>query len=212
MAGLFISFEGIDFSGKSVQANLLKADLERRGWPVLLLREPGGTEISERIRDVLLDKGHGNMDARTELLLYCAARAQLVRERIAPHLKQNGVVICDRYHDSTTAYQGYGRQIDLRFIEEIHNFAIEGVKPDVTFLIDLEPRAALQRKTANRLQGDRLEQEDLTFHQRVRNGYLEIAKAEPQRFVILDGARAVEAIQKEIRQHVLARLRGPAPG
>jgi len=202
MKSVLISFEGIDFCGKSVQANLLRDALEARGLPVLFLREPGGTEISEKIREVLLDTSHENMAAETELLLYSAARAQMVRECVEPHLQKGGVVICDRFYDSTTAYQGYGRQIDLDFVKKIHKFVVRDVTPNVTFLIDLDPLEALKRKQANKLEGDRLEQEDLQFHQRVREGYLRIAAEEPQRFVILPGDQAIPVIHKQVLEYV----------
>lgn len=204
--GLLISFEGIDFSGKSVQANLLHDKLLTLELPVLFLREPGGTEISERIREVLLDTKHAKMTAKTELLLYSAARAQMVNECVVPHLDKGRVVICDRFYDSTTAYQGGGRQIDLDFIKKIHKFVTEGIKPDLTLLIDLEPEEALRRKNLNKLQTDRLEKEDLEFHQRVRNGYLNIAAEEPDRVVIIDGSRAIDVIHEDIFRHVKTRL------
>ncbi len=203
MQGNLITFEGIDFSGKSVQANLLLGALKDRNLPVLFLREPGGTEISEKIRAVLLDNANHKMSAMTEVLLYSAARAQMVRESIIPHLEKGFVVICDRYFDSTTAYQGFGRKIDLDFIKKLNSFATEELVPDLTFLIDLDPEIALQRKKTDL---DRLEKEDLEFHQRVRNGYLEIARPNPERFVIIDGERSIEVIQDEIFMEVKSKL------
>ena len=203
MQGNLITFEGIDFSGKSVQANFLNEALKDRKLPVLFLREPGGTEISEKIRSVLLDNANHKMSAMTEVLLYSAARAQMVRESIIPHLEKGFVVICDRYFDSTTAYQGFGRKIDLDFIKKLNSFATEELVPDLTFLIDLDPEIALQRKKANL---DRLEKEDLEFHQRVRNGYLEIARPNTERFVIIDGKQSIEVIQDEIFMEVKSKL------
>jgi len=203
MQGNLITFEGIDFSGKSVQANLLLGALKDRNLPVLFLREPGGTEISEKIRAVLLDNANHKMSAMTEVLLYSAARAQMVRESIIPHLEKGFVVICDRYFDSTTAYQGFGRKIDLDFIKKLNSFATEELVPDLTFLIDLDPEIALQRKKTDL---DRLEKEDLEFHQRVRNGYLEIARPNPERFVIIDGKQSIEVIQDEIFMEVKSKL------
>ncbi len=203
MPGNLITFEGIDFSGKSVQANLLHGALKDRKLPVLILREPGGTEISEKIRSVLLDNANHKMSAMTEVLLYSAARAQMVRENILPNLEKGTVVICDRYFDSTTAYQGFGRRIDLDFIKKLNNFATEEVVPDLTFLIDLDAKIALQRtKTAL----DRLEKEDSEFHQRVRKGYLEIARSNPDRFVVIDGTQSIEAIQDEIFMKIKLKL------
>ena len=203
MQGTLITFEGIDFSGKSVQANLLHGALKDRKLPVLFLREPGGTEISEKIRAVLLDNANHKMSAMTEVLLYSAARAQMVRESIIPHLEKGFVVICDRYFDSTTAYQGFGRKIDLDFIKKLNSFATEELVPDLTFLIDLDPEIALQRKKTDL---DRLEKEDLEFHQRVRNGYLEIARPNTERFVIIDGKQSIEVIQDEIFMEVKSKL------
>lgn len=206
MKGYFITFEGIDFSGKSLQARLLTEKLTEWQLPVFFLREPGGAEIPEKIRELLLDTRHHGMTPQTEVLLYSAARAQIVRECIIPNLAAGKIVICDRYFDSTTAYQGHGREIDLEFIRELHTFVIENVVPDVTFLIDLEPKTALERKKLSNTEMDRLEKENLEFYERVRNGYLKIACSEKQRFKIIDGARPVEEIHNEIFQHVKNQL------
>ncbi len=203
MKGTLITFEGIDFSGKSVQANLLHETLKEHKLPILFLREPGGTEISEKIRTVLLDNENHKMSAVTEVLLYSAARAQMVRENIIPHLEKGFIVICDRYFDSTTAYQGFGRKIDLDFIKKLNNFATKELAPDLTFLIDLDLGIALQRKKTDL---DRLEKEDSEFHQRVRNGYLEIARSNPDRFVVVDGTQSIEAIQEEVFMKVKSKL------
>lgn len=207
MQGILITFEGIDFSGKSVQANLLKERLESRHVPVLLLREPGGTPISEKIREIVLDRTHGEMCRETEVLLYSAARAQMVRECILPHLEKGTTVICDRYFDSTTAYQGIGREIDLNFIKKLNNFSVQEIMPDLTFLIDLAPETALQRHQSKGQSLDRLENEKRDFHKRVREGYLELAGNETERFVIIDGMQSVADIQKEIFDHVVRRLK-----
>jgi dTMP kinase len=204
---LFITFEGIDFSGKSLQANLLADKLMQLKLPVVFVREPGGTEISEKIREVVLDARHHGMTAQTEVLLYSAARAQIVREVVIPNLAKGKVVICDRYFDSTTAYQGYGREIDLDFIEKLHTFVIQKVVPDVTFLIDLEPEVAIERKKVSNTAMDRLEKENLEFHQRVRAGYLKLAANEPQRFQIIDGARSVDEIHSDVLQRVNSLLK-----
>jgi dTMP kinase len=205
--GFLLTFEGIDFSGKSAQANLLRDRLINLGVPVLFLREPGGTEISEKIRDVLLDTQHTQMSAKAELLLYAAARAQIVTEQIAPSLLGGKTVICDRYFDSTTAYQGFGRQIDLDFIEKLHTFVIEKISPDITFLIDLDPEEALRRKRATDLEKDRLDQEAVEFHRRVRDGYLQIAEKETDRFVTIDGSQSLDEIHKQIFKVTKARLK-----
>lgn len=201
--GTLITFEGIDFSGKSVQARLLKEKLEARNLPVTFLREPGGTTISEKIRDILLDRSHENMAPETEVLLYSAARAQMVRELIAPKLESGEIVICDRYVDSTTVYQGYGREINLDFIKKINKFVILEILPDLTFLLDLEPQESVRRQSRNL---DRLEREESGFHQRVRSGYLKLAGEQKNRFVVIDGDRPVEVIQNEIFEHLKKKL------
>jgi len=206
MNGFLITFEGIDFSGKSIQANLLKEQLLAQNLPVIILREPGGTEISEKVREVLLDSQHDKMCAKTELLLYSAARAQMVQECVIQHLQKDCIVICDRYFDSTTAYQGYGRKIDLDFIDKLHNFVTQGIKPHLTFLIDLEPKETLARKKVSKIIMDRLEQENLQFHQRVREGYLKIARTESYRFIIIDGLQSIDEIAAQIFNHTKSRL------
>lgn len=207
MKGYLITFEGIDFSGKSLQAKLLAEKLRQMQLPVVFLREPGGAEISEKIREVVLDARHHGMSAQTEVLLYSAARAQIVHECIIPNLQQGKIVISDRYFDSTTAYQGYGREIDLDFIQKLHTFVIQNTVPDVTFLIDLEPQEAIERKRLSNTEMDRLEKEDLSFHHKVRNGYLKLAKSESNRFKVIDGARQIEEVHSEILQHVKGRLK-----
>ncbi len=206
-SGFLVTFEGIDFSGKSAQARLLRDALIELDFPVLFLREPGGTEISEKIRQVLLDIQHALMNKKTELLLYSAARAQIVSERIAPSLDQGQVVVCDRYFDSTTAYQGYGRQIDLDFIDKLHSFVADKIEPNLTFLIDLDPEEALKRKKATTVEKDRLDRETLEFHKRVRNGYLQIARTESKRFVTIDGSRSIQVIQQQILDETKRRLK-----
>lgn len=206
MKGFLITFEGIDFSGKSVQAKLLHEHLLQKEQPVLFLREPGGTEISEKIRELLLDTKNQNMTSKTELLLYSAARSQMVLQKILPHQKKGGIIICDRFCDSTTAYQGYGRQIDLNFIKELNNFVTKGLVPDLTFLIDLEPETALKRNRLDHSSFDRLEQENLDFHHRVRRGYLEIARCEEHRFVVVDGEQPVEKLQHQVLGELKSKL------
>ncbi len=205
--GRLITFEGIDGAGKSVQAEELRRWLEREQQrKVLVLRDPGTSPIAEQIRRILLDPANGAMSPWTELLLYEAARAQLVEELIKPALAQGSVVICDRFYDSTTAYQGYGRQLDLPTVMQANRIGACGVVPDLTILLDLEVEAALQRK--GHLALDRLEREERAFHERVRRGYLELAHAEPGRVKVVKGDRPVEAIAKEIRQLVAALLAG----
>ncbi len=201
----FISFEGIDFSGKSLQAKWLRERLEEAGFAVVFFREPGGTAISEKVRAILLDPAHAEMTAMTELLLYSSSRAQLVREKIRPALDAGHIVICDRYADSSTAYQGYGRQLPLTEVAKAHALAIGTLWPNVTFLLDIAPEEAIRRKTAHR-KLDRLEQEDLSFRKRVRQGYLRIARDEPGRFVILNGSAHPEAIREKIWTWVKNKL------
>jgi len=194
----FISFEGIDYSGKTTQINLLKTHLESKGHEVYVLREPGGTAISERIRDLLLDKQHFEMSDRAEILLYSAARVQLVTEKIIPLLKKNNYVIADRYVDSTTAYQGYGRGIDPEIVEMINRAATFDLLPAVTFYLKITPEAAHMRHEGSQRQKDRLEEAGIEFFRRVFNGYDEIAEKEPQRFITIDALLAVDDIHHQI--------------
>jgi len=194
----FISFEGIDFSGKSTQIRLLKEYLEKRGFRVYVLREPGGTEISERIRQILLDKNHSEMSRWTEIFLYSAARAQLVQQKIIPLLGEGYFVIADRYVDSTTAYQGYGRGIDLEIVTTINRAATSGVMPHLTFFMDLNPQEAYRRRRSDSRSTDRLEEAGREFFERIYNGYLQMAKQDTQRFVILDAMQPIQQIQQKI--------------
>ncbi|HDL18250.1 MAG TPA: dTMP kinase [Bacteroidetes bacterium] len=202
MKGLLITFEGIDFCGKSVQARLLYhrliAYFNHDPAKVLLLREPGGSEISERIRAILLDKSLHMMNAITEMLLYEAARSQLIAEVILPALQKNRIVICDRFFDSTTAYQGYGRGIPLDVIRNAHEIAVHGVIPDRTFVIDLDPQIALIRQEKTGRARDRMELEDDEFHSKVRNGFLAIAREEPHRISVIRGDGSANAISDQI--------------
>lgn len=206
--GKLITFEGIDFSGKSDQAVLLRDRLASEGYAVHLLREPGGTKISERIRALLLDNGNAEMVKEAELLLYSAARTQMVAERILPLLRQGHIVICDRYYDSTTAYQGYAREIDLEFIHKLNNFVTHATRPDLTLLLDIDPEVAFRRKRAKETKLDRLEKENLSFHHQVRGAFLEIAKSntEMDRFIIVDGDRPISVIHNEVCNYVKNRL------
>lgn len=197
-----ITFEGIDFTGKTTQANLLAQRLRREGYPVELFSDPGGTSISERIRELLLDKGN-DFSPESELLLYSASRVQLVREKILPALREGKIVICDRFYDSTTAYQGYGRGLDLGLIERINRFVCQGIVPGVTFLLDLDPQEAMKRKSGFK---DRMEGQDLDFHRRVREGYLKIARREPSRVVVLQGERAIGELKEIVWEIVCQKL------
>lgn len=199
--GLFVTFEGIDGSGKSTQATALLRKVQEEGFNAVLFREPGGTRISEQIRQILLSTKHSEMDPLTEVMLYSAARAQLTVEMIVPGLMENDIVICDRYFDSTIAYQGYGRGIDLEFVNALVKEAAKKLWPDVTFLVDVNADLADKRSgTIGR--PDRLEMETKEFKIRVIEGFKEIAKGEPERFIILDGNEKVEAIADEAWQHI----------
>lgn len=195
----FITFEGVEGCGKSTQLGLLAEHLRTRGWNVEVLREPGGVPIAEAIREILLDPANKAICTTSELLLYAASRAQLVHERILPALENGKAVLCDRFADSTTAYQGAGRGIDAAQIEQIHELANGGLWPDRTFLLDLPVEAGLER-ARHRGRADRIEQESLLFHQRVREAYIELARCHPERFIVLDATQSVEALAAEIRK------------
>ncbi|MBN2410514.1 dTMP kinase [candidate division KSB1 bacterium] len=197
-SGKFVTFEGIDYSGKSVQSKILYQKLVDHQIDTLLLRDPGATAISERIRDILLDKKNHEMSVWTELLLYEAARAQMVQEAIIPALTAGKVVICDRFYDSTTAYQGYGRQLDLATVSRANLLGACGVTPDLTYIIDLDVNTAIKRRQELNEKADRLEAESPEFQNRVRDGYLSIAKKESHRIFLLKGERSIEKLSQEI--------------
>ena len=195
---MFISFEGIDFCGKSTQVELLRDYLLEQKKIVHLIREPGGTEISEKIREILLDKKNNTMVMETELFLFSASRAQLVREVIRPYLQKGYYVISDRFHDSSTAYQGFGRGLSVDAIIKIHNLAIGETLPDITFFIDIPNEIAIERKLKKSHSDlDRIEVSDNTFYERVREGYLYLSKQE-KRFRVIDGTQSIENINKQI--------------
>ncbi|HAP36608.1 MAG TPA: dTMP kinase [Bacteroidetes bacterium] len=195
---MFISFEGIDGSGKSTQAKLLVKKLEEKDRKVLFLREPGGTEISEQIRNILLNKKNLKMTQITELLLFSASRAQLVSEVIKPALLNNIVVISDRYVDSTTVYQGHGRGLHQGGIKGINSIATMGVMPKKTFFIDITIQEMYTRRKESHQEIDRMEMSNDDFFNRVRQGYLDLAKEEPGRFVTIDGKESIETIHQQI--------------
>ncbi|HID61922.1 MAG TPA: dTMP kinase [Anaerolineae bacterium] len=211
--GLFITFEGPDGSGKTTQAQLLYEYLQKRGYPVLLTREPGGTGIGDQIREVLHSLENTGMLPRTEILLYSASRAQLVGQIIRPHLARGAIVLCDRYADSTLAYQGYGHGLDLQVLQVITTFATGGLKPDLTIYLDIDVEEGLRRKLAAYQAGEaewnRMDQQELAFHRRVREGYLQMAAAEPERWVVIEAAQPPEVAQRTIRAEVEAKLPGP---
>lgn len=201
MKGLFVTFEGIDGCGKTTQIELLSKDLQEAGIPYVLIREPGGTVIGEKIRTILLDKANMGMDERTELLLYEAARAQIVKEKILPELEAGKVVICDRFFDSTVAYQGYARGLNLEDIDFLNNWSAAGIKPDITFLLDLDEKTAYERRHGRSDEEDRLEAEGLSFMKKVRDGYLARSKGEP-RFKVISATQTPEQIYQQIRETV----------
>ena len=206
MTGLFITFEGGEGCGKSTQIAALKARLEAMGKTVVQTREPGGTALGEYVRSLLQydDAGQG-MSPEAELLLFAASRAQHVRELVAPAIAEGQIVLCDRFLDSTTVYQGVARAIDSKKVDTINQFAIGDTKPDLTILIDLPPEIGLARVHA-RSDGklDRMEKEAIEFFQAVRQGYLDLAKSEPKRFLVLDGSQSVEELETQIWQKVEA--------
>jgi len=195
---MFITFEGIDFCGKSTQVGLLRDYLLEQKKNVHLIREPGGTEISEKIREILLDKKNNAMVMETEIFLFSASRAQLVREVIRPYLQKGYYVISDRFHDSSTAYQGFGRGLSVDAILNIHNLAIGKTIPDITFFIDIPNEIAMARKkNIAHSDLDRIEVSDNTFYERVRNGYLYLAEKE-NRFRVIDGTQNIKQINEQI--------------
>jgi dTMP kinase len=200
--GVLITFEGIDYAGKTTQIELLIKALEEAGLRVLLVREPGGTLISEKIRRILLDPASQEMSPEAELLLYSASRAQLIWEKVLPALEKGQVVICDRFYDSSTAYQGYGRGLDLDFIAGLNRFAAFGLVPDVTFFLDLEPEVAAVRQKRRGKSEDRLESSSQDFFARVRNGYYQIADDRTRNVIKLEAKQNPEVLHQQIWNEV----------
>ncbi len=194
----FISFEGIDYSGKTTQIQLLIQRLKTCDIEPVLVREPGGTIISEKIRDILLSTVHQEMNEKTEMLLYEAARAQLVHQKILPDLENHKYVIADRFYDSTTAYQGFGRQLDLATVQTINSFATSALSPYRTFFIDIDPELAEAREKLRAEERDRLEKSSHDFFRRIREGFLNICEHEPQRFIRVDGDRDPQVIAQDV--------------
>lgn len=200
--GFFISFEGAEGSGKSTQIRLAARYLKRKGRSVLFFREPGGTRVSEAVRKTLLDRRLKEITVEAELLLYLAARAQLVREKIEPALRKGKVVILDRYEDSTLAYQGFAGGISLKKMEAMNRFTRGGRVPHLTFLLDVETKEGLRRSG----RGDRVERKSLLFHRKVRRGFLELARRHPKRFVVLSTRLPIEAVREKIERVLDERL------
>ena len=209
--GKFITFEGGEGCGKSTQVVRLAAALEERGLKVLLTREPGGTRLSELIRTLLKDEAEDPPVDRAELLLFLAARAQLVRNVIAPALEAGTWVISDRFSDSTVAYQGYGRGLPVDFVRAANDFACEGLRPDLTFLLDLDPETAERRmrgrEAATNTSADRIERAGSGFHARLRKGFLELAAADAPRFSVVDASKSPDEVASVVLCECLARLK-----
>jgi len=196
--GKFITFEGPEGSGKSTQSRFMVADLKRKGFKVLYTREPGGTKIGERIRKILLDPKSKGMSVECETLLYLANRAQIVSEKILPALKRGEIVVCDRFHDATVAYQGYGGKVSLKKLKAFRDFTTIGTTPDLTILLDIESKKGLGRSKSN----DRIEQKALAYHRKVRQGYLKIAKASPGRVKVIRTKHNIHQTQELVRKEV----------
>ncbi len=199
LSGCFITFEGTDASGKSTQIDLLRNYLDEKDIPVLWVREPGGTDIGEKIRNIILDKSSKMMTPVTEALLYAAARAQLVEQVIRPTLESGGIVISDRFLDSSIAYQKYARSLG-DIVDVINAPAVSDIKPDLTIFLKVSPKIMRERRSAEK--EDRMDAETLDFHEKVFEGYLEIAKHEPKRFRTIDGSGSIEEIHLQIRKLV----------
>ncbi|MGB9911001.1 MAG: dTMP kinase [Microgenomates group bacterium] len=206
MRGIFITFEGPEGGGKSLQIEKLKEYLQETGREVVVVREPGQTSIGEQIRQILLNPKNKEMEPRAETLLFESARAQLVEEVIKPALAVGKIVLADRFFDSTTAYQGYGRGMNLKEIDWLNRFATGGLVPDLTILLDVPVEVGLERRRKSGKE-DRLDKEGLEFHQRVREGYLKIAKSQPERWRVVNASRSPEEIFEEIKGLVEEKLK-----
>jgi dTMP kinase len=204
---MFITFEGGDGSGKSTAIKHIVEELTKEGYSILLTREPGGTPISEEIRSIILDRANTAMDPRTEALLYAASRRQHIVEKILPAIKEGKIVLCDRFLDSSLAYQGGARNIGIDKVEQMNLFATEGLKPDLTLLFDIDPQIALNRIASNAgREVNRLDVEQLPFHIKVRSIFLKLAEADPKRFRIIDASKSVQDVSEEAYQAIKEKL------
>jgi dTMP kinase len=205
IAGKLITFEGIDGSGKSTQIRLLEAEFGKLGISYKTFREPGGTKLSEKIRAILLDKENIELYSNAESLLFAAARAQLTAEQIKPAITKGEFVICDRFTDSTIAYQGYGRGLNINNLELMNTIATDGLIPDITFILDIDPQKATERlKTVN---PDRMEAAGIDFFQKIRQGYCQIREQNQSRCIVIDGEKPQKDISKEIHHIIMERFR-----
>lgn len=204
---MFITLEGPEGSGKTTAVDYAVSKLEEMGYKIVRTREPGGTPIAEQIRNVILDKANTAMDERTEALLYAASRRQHLVEKVWPALKEGKIVICDRYLDSSLAYQGGARGLGVENILNVNNFATEGTFPDLTLLFDIDPKVGLARIAANaNREVNRLDLEKLDFHNKVRNTFLELAKRYPERFIVIDASKSREEVADATLKAMLSRI------
>lgn len=195
---MFITFEGIDLSGKSTQATLLYKNLKKKGKKVMLVREPGGTIVSEKIRKILLDTKNKNMYPLTEFFLFSASRYQLTKEVIKPALKKGYIIICDRYYDSSTAYQGFGGLVNLKDINSINKIASENLVPDITFYVDIPIEESIKRKKKAKKINDRFESKKLSYYKRIISGYKKLAEIHKKRIFVIDGMKSIQEIHNFI--------------
>jgi len=198
MRGKFITFEGIDGCGKSTQLASVAKILDEKGVPVVVSREPGGTLISEKIREILLSPSNSEMVNECEILLYCAARAQHIREKILPAINDGKIVLCDRFQEATFAYQGYGRNIPLDVLTSINAYATGGLNPDLTFIFDLSVETSIQRMAKINKAKDRLEQNGVEFFQRIRNGFQELSQRAPDRIRVIDAEQTIDHVSDQV--------------
>ncbi|HEY5585902.1 MAG TPA: dTMP kinase [Ruminiclostridium sp.] len=199
--GLFITYEGTDGSGKTTQIKLVEEYIREKGYEVVLSREPGGTRVSELIRDLVLDSANTEIVPLTEMILYAASRAQHVAEVIKPAVDMGKIVICDRFVDSSYAYQGCGRGVDLRIVADVNRVAIDGMVPDITFFLDIDPEIAIERRI-NSTGADRIEQEKIDFHTRVYDGYKKMAMLYPDRIKVIDANKSIKDIFSQIKEYL----------